>query len=133
VRNLSFTNVNTHVQFRWDWDIILYDTDGTLTGEIGATAVSSNNITLNNNRTRCASRSTFDKGLACSAQTNTWIRFAFNNLNLDRVVIANITNALGQMVISNKRAKRLTHPQGFMYALEARQGECCWHINREIY
>jgi hypothetical protein len=123
VRNLTFTNVLNNVQFRWDWDIILYDTDGTLTGEIGGTAVSSNNITLNNNRTKCVSRSTFDNGVACSAQTLTWIRFAFNNLNLNLVLKANITNTLGQMVTSNKRAKRLTHPQGFMYALEARQGE----------
>ena len=120
VRNLTFMNVVNKAQFRWDWDIILYDEDGSLTGNKGGTAVAADNITLNS--ATCASSSFFDNGVTCSSANNRWVRFAYNNLKPNQVVIANITNYLNQTVWSPKLAKRLTYKNGFMFALQPNQG-----------
>ena len=119
-RDLKFLNVLNKAKFRWDWDIILYDEDGSLTGGAGNTLVAKDNITLGNSN--CVQSSYYDNGVSCS-NTQGWIRFAYDNLNPNLVMISNITNSKNQTVISPKKGKRLTYKEngGFMLALDANQ------------
>ncbi len=104
--------------FRWNWDINLHDLDGSLTGYPNSSAVSAENITLGDSN--CHKNSAFDNGVSC--EKTDWIRFAYNGLDPNLVLFANITKTIDkQMVTAPKRAKRLTHPNGFMYGLEANQ------------
>jgi hypothetical protein len=58
--------------------------------------------------------------MVCS-NTEPWIRFAFNNFVPSLVALINITNVNNQMATSPRLMKRLTHPFGYMAALEANQ------------
>jgi hypothetical protein len=51
--------------------------------------------------------------------STSWIRFAFNNLKPDLVNQVNITDFRNKTASTEKRAKRLTHKNGFMSALPA--------------
>ena len=92
------------------------DLDGSLTGNINNTVVASDNITAHN--ANCRQDTSYDGGVSCSNITS-WIRFAFNNLQPSLAVLANITNSVNQTVSVARMSKRLTHPYGFMAALDA--------------
>jgi hypothetical protein len=115
---LSFNNVKYKTIHRWSWDAILRDLDGSLTGSAGNVVVSSTNITKGDSR--CQTSSSFYQGTVCS-QTTDWIRFAFNGLKPDQPVFIDVTNSKGDMDVSPKLKKRLTHPIGYMVSLEANQ------------
>ncbi len=118
MRGLKFTNVDTQVLWRWNWDINLLDLDGSLTGYPGASAVSAENITLSD--PNCHIKPKFTNGIAC--ERTEWIRFAFNNLNPNLVLLVNITKEPDNLMISSPwLKKRLTYQQGFMFGLEANQ------------
>ena len=108
----------TKLQFRWDWDFIFKDLDGSLTGAANSVAVSANNITLNN--PNCQLDMSYDTGMNCVDKKG-WIRFAFMNVNPLLVKLTNISDANNQWVSVPFRGKRLTHIPGFMVALEANQ------------
>ncbi len=104
---------------RWDWDLIYSDSDGSLTGTANAVVVFNNNFTTS--KSNCVANNTeFANGAVCS-NTNNWIRFAYNNLNLLHVLFTNVTNENNISVSIPLLKKRLTHPVGFMIALEAQQ------------
>ena len=69
----------------------------------------------------CHINSGFDNGVSC--ERTEWIRFAYDTLQPNLVIEANMTASNQGMASSIKRAKRLTykHNGGFMYALEANQ------------
>ena len=96
----------------------MQDLDGSLTGKKDDVIVFNNNLTKNN--PNCRDDGSYLNGIACS-NTDGWIRFAYNNLNPDYVVITNFTNSNHQMASIPKLKKRLTHIQGFMSALETSQ------------
>ena len=96
----------------------MYDLDGSLTGKKDDVVVFNNNLTKNN--PNCRDDGTFLNGVACS-NTNGWIRLAFNELVPEFVEITNFTNSNNQMATIPKLKKRLTHPKGYMAALETNQ------------
>ena len=106
------------LQFRWDWDFIFKDLDGSLTGAANSVAVSANNITMNN--PNCQLDNSYEAGMNCLDKQG-WIRFAFMNLNPMAVKLANISDSNDQWVSVPFRGKRLTHIPGFMVALEGNQ------------
>ncbi|RNA00179.1 fibrocystin-L, partial [Brachionus plicatilis] len=118
LENLKFINVQVRTIHRWDWDLVYDDVDGSLTDEQNAVVVYNNNFTMN--KPTCHTDSRFINGTVCT-DTKQWIRFAFNELQPDLVLRANITNMNGQVASTIKYAKRLTHLFGFMSALEANQ------------
>ena len=115
---LSFTRVSHRTVHRWDWDVIFHDMDGSLTGTPDAVVVAADNITLNH--PSCLASDAFSNGVVCT-NTSNWIQFAFNAFDPEFVVMINVTNAHGDMSTIPRLVKRLTHPKGFMTALEARQ------------
>ena len=92
--------------------------DGSLTGKANDIAVAADNMTKNN--PNCRSDPLFENGVSCS-NTKGFIRVAFNNLNPDLILLANVTNANNQMATSPMHKLRLTHVYGWMFALEANQ------------
>ena len=118
VSDLKFQNVATKVEFRWDWDIILADLDGSLTGIKDDVLVSSENFTQNN--PDCRSVANVNRGVSCSKSQGS-IRLSFNNLKPDAVLSVNVTNSNNAMVSVPLLKKRLTHPLGFMLAFEPNQ------------
>jgi hypothetical protein len=96
----------------------MLDLDGSLTGRSGNVVVSATNIT--NGDPRCQVSESYFNGTVCS-QTTDWIRFAFNNANPDLPVKIDIKNSRGDVDVGPLLKKRLTHPAGYMTALEANQ------------
>ena len=96
---------------------MLIDLDGSL-GKANDIVVATDNITFNN--PNCRPDPNIINGSICS-NMNSWLRFAFNNLNPNLVLLTNFTNTKNQMVTTAKLLKRLTHPSGFMVALESNQ------------
>ena len=94
------------------------DLDGSLTGKANDYVVSSNNISTYN--PNCRQDPYYDNGVSCTT-TKGFIRVAFNRLNPDLVILANVTDGNNHMATSPMYKKRLTHPFGWMFALEANQ------------
>jgi hypothetical protein len=115
---MSFKNVQYKTVHRWSWDAVMKDLDGTLTGGAGNVVVSQTNIT--DADSRCSLHSEYNGGAVCS-NTNDWIRFAFNGAVPALPVFIDITNNKNVTDVSPLMKKRLTHPFGFMLALEANQ------------
>ncbi len=103
---------------RWDWDFVAEDIDGSLSGRAGDVVVFNNNLTENN--PYCHKNPALFNATSCS-NSKGWIRFAFNHLVPESVVLINLTNKDNQMSPIPNLAKRLTHKHGFMVALEANQ------------
>jgi hypothetical protein len=118
-KGLSFSNVLYKTLHRWNWDAVMEDLDGSLTGIVGAVVVSATNMTAGD--VRCYTSNTFLNGSVCK-QTTDWIRFAFKNPNPYPPVFVDFENEKGDADASPKLRKRLTHkPFGYMAALEANQ------------
>lgn len=118
-KQLKFNNVLYKTLHRWDWDLVYTDLDGTLTGlPNGGVVIYADNITLN--KPNCQLDASLRNAVKCS-NTNDWIRMAYNNLSPQFVVLTNVTNVDTEMVTIPMLKKRLTHPMGFMIALEAKQ------------
>jgi len=115
---LTFNNrVLYRTNHRWDWDYVAEDLDGSLTGRAGDVVVFNNNLTKANSNCRTGP---YLNGIAC-ANTNGWIRFAFNEMDPNYVLFINYTNTNDQMATIPRLRKRLTHPFGYMAALDSNQ------------
>ena len=115
---MSFSNVQYKTLHRWNWDVVMKDLDGSLTGKAGSVVVSETNIT--DADSRCSLNKAYNGGTICS-NTNNWIRFAFKKAVPDLAVLIDITNYKNVTDLSPLLDKRLTHTKGFMVALEAGQ------------
>ncbi|CAF0756351.1 unnamed protein product [Brachionus calyciflorus] len=115
---LSFKNVMHRTLHRWNWDFIGQDLDGSLSGVVNGYVVSSNNFTSSN--PTCVTNTMFKGGAVC--RSTDWIRFAYNGL-ISSIYKdnSNATNLNNSTVSIPYLAKRLTHPKGYMIALEANQ------------
>ncbi|CAF3091006.1 unnamed protein product [Rotaria socialis] len=114
---LSFTNVTNRGNFRWQYDGLYLDEDGSLGNVPGAMILSPDGLW--NTSTLCSPTPNFLNAVTCPASVGNWIRFAFNNANLDTsgqfLFITDSQNSNEAVVPS--RHKRLTHPSGYMMDL----------------
>ncbi|CAM4838655.1 unnamed protein product, partial [Rotaria magnacalcarata] len=114
---LSFTNVTNRGNFRWQYDGLYLDEDGSLSNVAGAMILSPDGLW--NTSTLCSPTPNFLNAVTCPASLGNWIRFAFNNANLDTsgqfLFITDSTNS-NQAVVPSLH-KRLTHPNGYMMDL----------------
>ena len=117
--NLKFANVRYKTWISWDFDIIIHDQDGSLGGISNSYAVYSNDINVNN--PNCKKGDSLRDSVLCVNSSN-WMRFSFNNARPEFALILNITNNKNRTAWSPKKFERLTHPNGFMCALETMQG-----------
>ena len=112
--SVSFSNVLYRHAFRWDWDNLLYDMDGSLTGGVNNVVVYSDGITKAD--PRCVNTGQFKHGVVCTNQSN-WVRFAFSGMNTDVVFM----NSKNNSAVTPSLSMRLTFNMGNMIILETGQ------------
>jgi len=117
---ITFTNVTNRAMFRWPYDGIYLDEDGSLSGSPNATLLATDGLL--NTSSACTPASNYYNGLLCSASLNNWIRFSFNGANLDQnAEVLFIYDMFNRSTFSPWRKKRLTHPEGYMIVFQSKQ------------
>ena len=116
---LSFSNVAFRSIHRWDWDLILADLDGSLSGVSNSFILAQDQMTENNPNCKKDSQNKFKNGIVCS-KTNNQIRFSYNELS-PKTVLTHVKNVRNSQVTVPYLKLRLTHPFGFTIVLEANQ------------
>ena len=113
---ISFNNVKHKTLHRWIYDVIMKDSDGSLSGKAGNVVVSRTNIT--DGDSRCNSSSFYEGGTVCE-NTADWIRFTLNSVNIGQYSIR-VTNEKNNIDSSPYLTGVLTG-NIYMVALEANQ------------
>ena len=115
---LSFTNVVNRGNFRWVYDGVYLDEDGTLSGTANSIVIAPDGLW--NSSSSCSPTPHFVNAITCPASLGTWIRFAFNNANLGQNgEVLNVYDLLNHHTVVPNLHKRLTHPNGYMMDLLA--------------
>lgn len=113
---MSFTNVLNRGNFRWAYDGLYQDEDGTLAGISGAVILPPDGLW--NTSTACTPTPNFVNAITCPSSMGSWIRFAFNKANLGQnAEVLNIYDAANHHTVVPNLKKRLTHPSGYMMNL----------------
>ncbi|KAM3929151.1 fibrocystin-L-like [Leptodactylus fuscus] len=114
---IQFFNSPNKAGFRWEHEVVLMDTDGTLTGKVGGKVVPKSALL---DPSQCSQSSDFSAGFpgsVCNASVS-FHRLAFNNPTqsslLGQDVI--ISNSFGASHVPYL-VQRLTHPNGWMALL----------------
>jgi hypothetical protein len=114
---LSFTNVTNRGNFRWEYDGLYLDKDGSLANQPGATILAPDGLWNTSNL--CSPTPHFLNAITCPSSLGNWIRFAFNNANLDvsgQYLFITDSENTGVATVPSLH-KRLTHPNGYMMNL----------------
>jgi hypothetical protein len=112
--------------FRWNWDYVLKDLDGSLTGTSGSIVMAQDAFSDTN--TNCRLDNLHKSGTVC-VNTKSQIRFALNNFSPSYATLLNANNSMGATVESPKLGKRLTHKSGMMMHFEANQEYTIYFAN----
>ena len=117
---LSFTNVQNRGNFRWAYDGLYQDEDGTLANVAGSIILAPDSLW--NTSSACTPTPNFLNAITCPASLGSWIRVAFNGASLGQNgEVLNIYDTSNHHTVVPKQAKRLTHPEGYMMNLLAKQ------------
>ncbi len=114
---LKFHNTALRTAHRWDSDASMIDLDGSLTGSANSVVLWQNNMTAHDRN--CQVLPAYANAAVC-ANRNTMVRFSFNGHNPKAALMLNVADSAGYAVQVPLLKKRLTHPFGFMIALQAR-------------
>jgi len=118
--HLSFNNVARRGKFRWAYDGLYQDEDGSLGGTANTILVAPD--ALWNTSSSCSVTPNFVNSITCPVSLGTWIRFAFNNANLGRNgEVLNVYDSFNRHTVVLNLAKRLTHKKGYMMNLLAQR------------
>ncbi|CAF1377186.1 unnamed protein product, partial [Adineta steineri] len=117
---LNFINVLNRGQFRWSYDGIYQDEDGTLGNIPGATIMPPDGLWNTSNA--CTPTPHFVNSITCPGSLGNFLRFSFNQANLDQngetLFIYDSSNHVTNVP---SLQKRLTHPNGYMMVLQSKQ------------
>jgi hypothetical protein len=117
---LSFTNVLNRGNFRWVYDGVYQDEDGTLSGTANTIVIAPDGLW--NSSSSCWPTQHFVNAITCPVSLGTWIRFAFNNANLGQNgQVLNVYDTSNHHTVVLNLHKRLTHPNGYMMDLLAQK------------
>ena len=117
---LSFTNVLNRGRFRWQYDGVYQDEDGSLSNTPNSIIIAPD--TLWNSSTACTPTANILNAMTCPVSLGTWIRFAFNKANLGQNgEVLNIYDSFNRRAVVLNLQKRLTHPKGYMMTLLAQR------------
>lgn len=117
---MSFINVVNRGRFRWEYDGLYQDLDGTLSGVTGGLIIAPDGMW--NTSTVCTPTPHFINAVTCPASLGNWIRFAFNKANLaPHGEFLHVYDTSNHHAIVPYLDKRLTHHSGFMMNLLTRQ------------
>lgn len=105
--------------FRWQYDGLYQDEDGTLANSAGDIILAPDSLW--NTSSSCRPTPNFRNAITCPASLGSWIRFAFNKANLGQNgEVLNIYNSANRHTVVFNLKKRLTHPNGYMMNLLAK-------------
>ncbi|KAG9478621.1 hypothetical protein GDO78_012332 [Eleutherodactylus coqui] len=125
---IQYFNSPNKAGFRWEHEVVLIDTDGMLTGNIGAKVVPGSGL-LDPSQCRLSSEwSVGFPGYVCNSSIS-FHRLAFNKPSPSSLLgkDAIISNSFGSSVVPFL-IKRLTHPKGWM-ALLPNANSFNWYFN----
>ena len=115
---LSFSNVVNRGKFRWVYDGLYVDEDGTLANSPGSVILPPDGLW--NGSSPCSVTPNFINAITCPGSLGTWIRFALNGANLSpNGEMLNIYDSFNHHTVVPYMQKRLTHPNGYMMNLLA--------------
>ena len=117
--NISFFNVLVRGRFRWAYDAVYHDEDGTLTGQPDSMIMAPDGMT--NTSLACAVLPTFENAILCPRSQGAWLRFSFREIlerPLGRLFVSNDLNA---STITPWLREQLTYPNGYLLVLRANQ------------
>lgn len=107
-------------RFRWVYDGLYQDEDGTLANVPGGIIQAPDGLW--NQTSSCPVTPNFVNAITCPSSLGTWIRFAFNKANLGQNgEVLNVYDTNNRHTIVLNLAKRLTHKDGYMMNLLARR------------
>ena len=117
---LSFTNVLNRGNFRWSYDGLYEDEDGTLSNSPGSIVWAPDNLWNTSNL--CTPTPNFVNAITCPASLGSWIRLAFNQASLGQNgEVLNVYDSSNHHTVVLNLHKRLTHPNGYMMNLLAKR------------
>lgn len=117
--NISFINVLVRGKFRWAYDALYYDEDGSLSGQSDSVLMAPDGLT--NTSLTCSVVPDFENAIQCPQSQGAWLRFSFREIlerTLDRLFISNNVNAT---TIVSWLPEQLTYPNGYLVVLKANQ------------
>ncbi|CAF4657274.1 unnamed protein product [Rotaria sp. Silwood1] len=118
--NISFDNVLVRGKFRWEYDAVYHDQDGTLCGQPDSVIMAPDGLT--NVSTSCAIAPDFENAIQCSLSQGSWLRFSFRELlerSQGRLFIFDAANTSSTIVPWLR--EQLTFPNGYLTVLRANQ------------
>lgn len=119
--NISFVNVAVRGKFRWAYDGLYYDEDGSLGGQIDSVLMPPDGLT--NSSSFCTPVPFFQNAIQCPRSQGDWLRFSFRELlerPLGRLFVYNDTmNNISTIV--PWLPDQLTYPNGYLIVLRANQ------------
>jgi hypothetical protein len=117
--NISFVNVLVRGRFRWAYDGVYHDEDGSLSGTPNTMIMAPDGLT--NTSLFCSPLPSFENALQCPRSQGAWQRFALQELmnnSLGRLFIHNDVNA---STIVPWLREQLTHENGYTVVVRANQ------------
>ena len=138
--NISFINVLVRGRFRWAYDGVYHDEDGSLSGTPNSMVMAPDGLT--NTSSFCSPVPLFENALRCARSQGAWLRFGLQeqlNNSLGRLFVYNDVNA---STIVPWLREQLTHENGYTVVLRANQtytlrfetlivSDLCQQIDRE--
>ena len=117
--NVSFLNVASRGRFRWAYDSLYIDEDGTLGGQPNSVIMAPDGI--NNASSMCTPMSDFDNAIRCPLSEGSWLRFSLRNaLGRDQGQLHIYDDRNSSTIVPWLR-QQLTLPRGYMVVLRANQ------------
>ena len=116
---MSFFNVLVRGRFRWAYDGLYYDEDGSLGGVADHVIMPPDGLT--NRSLSCIPAPAFENALQCPRSQGDWLRFSFREIlerPLGRLFVYNGGNA---STIIPWLPDQLTYPNGYLVVLKANQ------------
>ncbi|KAM4026998.1 fibrocystin-L isoform 2-T2 [Anomaloglossus baeobatrachus] len=114
---IQYFNSPNKVGFRWEHEVVLIDTDGTLTGQIGGKVVPASGLLDPSQCSQSSDWSAGFPGYVCNSSIS-FHRLAFNNPSPSSLLGKDVvmSNSFGSSVVPFLQ-KRLTHKPGWMALL----------------
>lgn len=117
---MSFNNVSTYGQFRWPYDALYHDEDGTLSGEPNSVIMAPDGMN-NVSSSVCEALDNFENAIRCPLSNGSWLRFSFRDLwqrNEGQLQVSDENNA---STIIPFLQEQLTYPNGYLVVLRVNQ------------
>jgi hypothetical protein len=106
-------------KFRWAYDALYYDEDGSLSGQSDSVLMAPDGLT--NTSLNCTPVSSFENAIQCPRSQGAWLRFSFREILERPLGRLFIDNDMNSSTIVPWLPEQLTYPNGYLTVLKANQ------------